>query len=86
MIYEFNNKWTTANNEFGVALKFEQRRNRSRVSQPHSQTPMEQNSNSIKFTVKTLDINDEDIETDDDAIKAANIVFKNEPNECKSCI
>ncbi|XP_034488289.1 uncharacterized protein LOC117792315 [Drosophila innubila] len=75
MIYEFNNKWLTANNEFGVALKFEQRRNRSRVSQPTTE------QNSIKFTVKTLDANDQVIETDDDDIKATNIVFKNEPNE-----
>lgn len=34
MIYEFNNKWVTVNNEFNVALKYEQRRNRSRLSQP----------------------------------------------------
>ncbi|EDV95117.1 GH17762 [Drosophila grimshawi] len=36
MIYEFNTKWLAANNEFNVALKFEQRRNRSR-SQTQSQ-------------------------------------------------
>ncbi|ALC49364.1 Dip1, partial [Drosophila busckii] len=33
IIYEFNNKWLTANNEFNVALKFEQRRKRGRQSQ-----------------------------------------------------
>ncbi|KAH8397850.1 hypothetical protein KR222_003966 [Zaprionus bogoriensis] len=32
MICEFNHKWLTAHNEFNVALKFEQRRNRSRAS------------------------------------------------------
>ncbi|KAM8719320.1 hypothetical protein ACLKA7_011951 [Drosophila subpalustris] len=83
MIYEFNDKWLTANNEFGVALKFEQRRNRSRVSQPQSRSPSQPSpeQNAIKFTVKTLDANDEVIETDDVDIKTANIMFKHEPNE-----
>jgi len=85
MIYEFNNKWLTANNEFGVAIKFEQRRNRSRVPQPQSPLLVSE-ENAIKFTVKTLDDNDQVIEADDCEIKAGNIVFKNEPNESKFLI
>ncbi|KAH8387919.1 hypothetical protein KR093_010311 [Drosophila rubida] len=68
MVYEFTNKWMAAHNEFTVALKFEQRRNRSRIS---SQTVVAAAADS------DIDTNDQVIETDDDD----NIVFKTEPNE-----
>lgn len=80
MVYEFNNKWITANNEFNVALKFEQRRNRSRLSQPMPTTTLDDQM-PIKCTVKTVDANVESIAADTAGIKAESIVFKHEPHE-----
>ncbi|XP_030563075.1 uncharacterized protein LOC115764284 [Drosophila novamexicana] len=80
MVYEFNNKWITANNEFNVALKFEQRRNRSRLSQPMPTTTLDEQM-PIKCTVKTVDANVESIAADTAGIKAESIVFKHEPHE-----
>ncbi|KAH8292877.1 hypothetical protein KR044_002189 [Drosophila immigrans] len=70
MVYEFNNKWLAAHNEFAVALKFEQRRNRSRVS-----------SSQPAVVAAAIEANEQIIETDEDE----NIVFKTEPNEGKLC-
>lgn len=66
MIYEFNNKWVTVNNEFNVALKYEQRRNRSRLSQPPPST-------SSSAVVETVEPDGKRINAD--------IVFKNEPSD-----
>ncbi|XP_017872048.1 PREDICTED: uncharacterized protein LOC108619792 [Drosophila arizonae] len=79
MIYEFNNKWITATNEFTVALKFEQRRNRSRLTQsissPDDQLP-------LKCIGKAIETNLESIApAHATGIKAETIVFKHEPSE-----
>lgn len=68
MIYEFNNKWVTVNNEFNVALKYEQRRNRSRLAQPPQ--------SSTKSTLAVIEPNG----AESGQIKA-DIVFKNEPSD-----
>ncbi|XP_060664426.1 uncharacterized protein LOC132797026 [Drosophila nasuta] len=75
MVYEFNNKWLAAHNEFAVALKFEQRRNRSRISS--SQATAAVTVAAAPTTTTAIDANDQLIETDDDE----NFVFKTEPNE-----
>lgn len=66
MIFEFNNKWVTVNNEFNVALKYEQRRNRSRLAQPPPST-------SSSAVVETVEPDGRRINAD--------IVFKNEPSD-----
>lgn len=84
MIYEFNNKWITANNEFTVALKFEQRRNRSRLSQSVPLAPDDQIP--LKCTVQAIEANVEPIApANATGIKAETIVFKHEPHEGKLC-
>lgn len=83
MIYEFNNKWITATNEFTVALKFEQRRNRSRILQ--SISPFPEDVLPLKGkSVKVIDANMEPIAPMHAiGIKEETIVFKHEPSEYK---